>query len=423
MGWGEDCLHKRGKVWYVAYRDDRGRPKEKSTGKTDYREAQDERNKFIQQIEQGLLPNAMSKWTLKAAIDNYVAWRTATASVNTARTEKTVLKPILAFFGPEKRLKSFTVQDFDAYQIHRSRCISSKLKRRVTGRSINYELYCLQRILDRANLWTLGMKKQYRRLDDTPVASPTALTPEQGRKLFATAAKEERWEVAFYCSLLAYSTGCRSWEIKTLRLSAINLAAGEITVEPKYAKNRRWRVVALNAISRRCIEKLLERANKAGATEPHHFLLPHSRTKHTQPDDPLKGAKGYDPTRHVTSWASAWRSLRTKAGLPNFRFHDLRHTFNTQLAETGAPISVLMAQVGHLDHQMSEHYTHISDRAKHAAVAKVESANPWLLHMLGVPVVQPKQSKEHTSGRTRLRQMTAYPLRHSVQRNSRVRPD
>jgi integrase len=39
----------------------------------------------------------------------------------------------------------------------------------------------------------------------------------------------------------------------------------------------------------------------------------------------------------MTSWRSAWRSLRKAAGLPQVRFHDGRHTALTRLAERGVP--------------------------------------------------------------------------------------
>jgi hypothetical protein len=39
MAWGDDGLHKRGDRWYISYRDAKGRPREKSTGRTDYRAA------------------------------------------------------------------------------------------------------------------------------------------------------------------------------------------------------------------------------------------------------------------------------------------------------------------------------------------------------------------------------------------------
>jgi hypothetical protein len=54
----------------------------------------------------------------------------------------------------------------------------------------------------------------------------------------------------------------------------------------------------------------------------------------------------------------AWRSLRDAAGLPGFRFHDLRHTVVTDLLEAGEPEHVIEAVTGHLSRKMLEHYSH-----------------------------------------------------------------
>ena len=51
---------------------------------------------------------------------------------------------------------------------------------------------------------------------------------------------------------------------------------------------------------------------------------------------------GFDPTQHLHSWRSAWRTLTKKADLPGFRFHDLRHCAITLLAENGASDSTIM---------------------------------------------------------------------------------
>jgi len=48
----------------------------------------------------------------------------------------------------------------------------------------------------------------------------------------------------------------------------------------------------------------------------------------------------------MTSWRSAWRSLRAAAGLSHVRFHDGRHTALTRLAEKGVPDWVIRAQFG-----------------------------------------------------------------------------
>src|SRR5690242_8897846 len=71
--------------------------------------------------------------------------------------------------------------------------------------------------------------------------------------------------------------------------------------------------------------------------------------------------------RNLRKGGAAWRKLTKAAGLSGLRFHDLRHTFITGHAEIETPLSVVMAQVGHLSARMTKEYTHISQRAKQEA--------------------------------------------------------
>jgi integrase len=66
----------------------------------------------------------------------------------------------------------------------------------------------------------------------------------------------------------------------------------------------------------------------------------------------------------------AWRSLRDAAGLPRFRFHDLRHTVVTDLLEAGEPEHVIQAVTGQLSKKMLEHYSHQRLKAKGQMLAR-----------------------------------------------------
>ena len=75
------------------------------------------------------------------------------------------------------------------------------------------------------------------------------------------------------------------------------------------------------------------------------------------------------PIRRV-SWRSVWLLARKRAGLPEFRFHDLRHTGNTLAAATGASTKELMARMGHASTQAALIYQHAgADREAAIAVA------------------------------------------------------
>jgi len=78
---------------------------------------------------------------------------------------------------------------------------------------------------------------------------------------------------------------------------------------------------------------------------------------------------GFDPTRHLNSWRSAWRTLTQESGLAGLPLPcDLGHCAITQLAETGASDSTIMAIAGHISPRMLERYRHVRMKAKRNAV-------------------------------------------------------
>ena len=105
------------------------------------------------------------------------------------------------------------------------------------------------------------------------------------------------------------------------------------------------------------LARSLERARLLGATEPKHYIFPAFGYRRTKGDTSAAG-KGYDPASPMRTWRTAWRNLTEKAGLPGFRFHDLRHHCITKLAEAGAPEETILAIAGHVDRKMLEHYSH-----------------------------------------------------------------
>ena len=76
----------------------------------------------------------------------------------------------------------------------------------------------------------------------------------------------------------------------------------------------------------------------------------------------------------MLKWDTAWRALRDAAGLPGLRFHDLRHTVITELAEMGVADHVLESISGHLSRRMLEHYSHIRIDAKRQALDALDAA-------------------------------------------------
>jgi integrase len=58
----------------------------------------------------------------------------------------------------------------------------------------------------------------------------------------------------------------------------------------------------------------------------------------------------------------------TRAGIEDFRFHDLRHTHASHLAMRGVPLETIGALLGHKDPKMTKRYAHVSPTSLKAAV-------------------------------------------------------
>lgn len=70
---------------------------------------------------------------------------------------------------------------------------------------------------------------------------------------------------------------------------------------------------------------------------------------------------------------TAWKSAIRRAGIRYYRFHDLRHTFNTRLMEAGVMQEIRKALMGHSSGEdVNSTYTHIELPAKREAIRKLE---------------------------------------------------
>ena len=188
------------------------------------------------------------------------------------------------------------------------------------------------------------------------------------------AQSREDWMYAHAAATLAFYCGMRASEIKGLCWQHVDLSAGIIDIRrSKTAAG--WRTPTLNEACKRMLANLYAKAQRIGAADPQPYVFPwHGRQQKI------------DPSRPITSWRTAWRSILKKAarndvgevifpGLLRVRFHDARHTAVTTLAEKGLPDWVIQAQVGHVAPQMMKTYSHVRRLALDQAAAALEPAS------------------------------------------------
>ena len=155
---------------------------------------------------------------------------------------------------------------------------------------------------------------------------------------------------------IALLTGMRVGEIQTLRWSQVNFDAHVVTVGRAKTSCGTGRQVPMG----RDLQHLLQ-AHRVWFTaifnrpESEHYLFPWGTPS------PV------DPTRCIGDIKKAWGNLKKRTGV-RCRFHDLRHTAATKMAEAGVPESTMLAILGHMSRSMLERYSHVRMTAKRTAI-------------------------------------------------------
>ncbi len=357
-----DGLHRRRGIWHYKIKVG-GRWKEVSTRTSNYTDARTIRRRALQAQDEGRLPTDQAKWPFERAAVVWLENRVRQVSDSTRITEGHLLKPLRRAFDG-RRLADIMLADIQGYQSLRTK--------KVAPRTVNLEVKILRMILRSAKLWG-RLADDFKPLRENRRGPGRALTGEEEKRLFEIASSNPKWDAAYYAALLASNTTARNAELRGLRLADVDLLGRTMTVRRQTTKtDAGCRVVPLNETATWALAKLLERANLLSATEPQHYLFPAFRFRRTKEGKSADG-KGYDPCSPMSTWRTAWHSATEKAGLPGFRFHDLRHHCVTKLAEAGAPEETIMAIAGHVDRKMLEHYSHIRLEAKRKAVALLDA--------------------------------------------------
>ena len=84
---------------------------------------------------------------------------------------------------------------------------------------------------------------------------------------------------------------------------------------------------------------------------------------------PVRGRKGPAPVPgRIKSIKTAFNASVRRAGIEDFRFKDLRHTFASHMVMRGATMKELQELMGHRDMKMTNRYAHLSPEHKQKAV-------------------------------------------------------
>lgn len=172
------------------------------------------------------------------------------------------------------------------------------------------------------------------------------LSLEEAQRLIASMEQDEN-QVAAKAIMLLLLTGGRRNEITHARWDYLDWEKRTLLVP--MAKSGKPRTIALNAAA-------IELLRSIPRLDLNPYILP----------SPLTG----EPS---PSLFFPWQRIRTRAGLPDLRLHDLRHSFASFLVNKGVSLYVVQGLLGHAHTKYTQRYAHLTPDTLRDAAETVAS--------------------------------------------------
>jgi len=216
------------------------------------------------------------------------------------------------------------------------------LYRRIRQASINRHMACLRHMFNlgiRWGLWDKNPVQGFKFYNEKRFRRTRYLTNEEIGKLLSSLKSDARFAV-----LLTINTGVRRGELLNLTWSDVDLQARHIVL--KETKSGEPRFVPLNST---VCDLLQSQKVKSGKV--------------------VKLGK--------SGLRFQFEKAAKQAGLENFRFHDLRHTFASHLVMSGTDLMTVKELLGHKTLDMTMRYSHLSQTHKQKAVENLSIVTKW----------------------------------------------
>ncbi len=321
-------IFKKNNNWHIDYyvngrrkRESIGPSKELAKKVLQKRKVQIAENKYLDVKRNEKIPfSEMAKLYLEAYSkpNKRSSWR-----------DEISVKHLESFFGT-KSLYAITPLDVEQYK--------KKRVDEVSPATTNRELACLKHIFNKANEWD--------KIESNPIASVKLFRVREGRIRYLE--KEEIAKLIHTCPsymkpmvILALNTGMRKGEIFNLKWNDIDFRKRIIYV--LVTKNNEIRKIPMNDIT----FKTLLRVRK-NPRSPYVFCKNNG--------EPYKDIRG------------GFKTALRRAGIKEFRFHDLRHTFASHLVMAGVDLKTVQELLGHKTFTMTLRYSHLSPDHKRQAM-------------------------------------------------------
>jgi len=273
-------------------------------------------------------------------VEAYLQW--ADENHKTPERDHGACKNLLAYFGG-KNIYTLTLWELDKYK-------SARKKQGRKPETINKELGAIRRMFNLARQGALSLRigknpVEGVKLVKVPKNKPRTYQPCEFRALYEAAS--HHFKPILLC---AYMTGMRRSEISRLKWKDVDFEDGTIYIAE--TKNDEPRTIPMS-------QALLNTLVNIKDTADSDFVF-------TTPEG--------KPYTSLSAWKRAWSTALKKSGIENGRFHDLRHTFVSNLiVNEKEDFATVMALSGHKDISMLKRYSHTQEEAKKDAIKKLDS--------------------------------------------------
>lgn len=336
------AIRRRGNSWQIDYYDPLGKRIRKTFRRR--KDAEAELGKRISLLAEGRYLDVKpdTKVTLEELCQKYADIYKNQRSFN--RSKRSHLENFKAYFGRSRLISTIGRHDIVSYFAYlQEKPVSlSKTGRIVKRRSpaaVNREMSCLRHLFSEAVSWGMLEKSPFSGGKSLRLKENNArlrfLTDAEIKRLLDACPDHLRPIVA--CAVL---TGMRRGEI--LGLCWDQIRNGFIYLQK--TKTNEARQIPISEPLARLLEEL--RA-KAGSSK-HVFT--------------------YQGRAIVDNFKHSFRTALEKAGISDLHFHDLRHTFASQVLLHGGTLKDVQELLGHKKIEMTMRYAHLTQESKRAAV-------------------------------------------------------
>jgi integrase len=272
------------------------------------------------------------------------------------KSDTILLRALKRYFGP-LYLYNIGPQDIERFKAERIK--------EVKPATVNRNLSLVKCMFNKAIQWG--------KVDRNPVREVKLLRENNTRIRFLE--KSEIQRLIDCCSphlkpivILAVNTGMRRGEILNLKWIDVDFKRGLLYLIE--TKNNTRRETPMNETVRASLMKVL---------------------KH--PDSPYvfcnNDGKPYESIK------TAFHTAIKRAGISDFRFHDLRHTFASHLVMLGIDLKTVQELLGHKSFEMTLRYSHLSPAHKNRAVELLDINLADRGYKVGTNWAQERKSELH----------------------------